>query len=155
FSRRRGEVVGGDEVVARGGRGSYVNQPDLDQVGLLKKLARVEVVALDEEVPRAVEVARLVTGWTQRLGDGRVGREARVALARPVKLVALPGALDHMTGQFLPQQVEVDGPDQAPVGVAALGDHAGEQFGDLVEVTLGEGRRVRSQPFHRFSIAQG
>ena len=50
------------------------------------------------------------------LRDGGIGREERLALTRPVKLVTLPGTLDNVAGQFLAQQVEVDGPDQVAVG---------------------------------------
>ena len=53
---RLGEVVVVDEVIAGVVRRVDVDQLDLAEVRLLEQLERVEVVALDEEVLRGVEV---------------------------------------------------------------------------------------------------
>ena len=105
-----GEVVVVDEVVAGVVRRVDVDELDLAEVRLLEQLQRVEVVALDEEVLRRVEVDRLLAHRAERLGDRRVGGERGGALAGPVELVALLRPFDDVVGQLLAEQVEVDRP---------------------------------------------
>ena len=78
--RRLGEVVVVDEVVARVVRRVDVDELDLAEVRLLEQLQRVEVVALDEEVLRGVEVDGLLADRAERLGDRRVGGERAARL---------------------------------------------------------------------------
>ena len=78
--RRLGEVVVVDEVVAGVVGRVDVDQLDLAEVRLLEQLERVEVVALDEEVLRRVEVDRLLADRPERLGDRCIGREGAARL---------------------------------------------------------------------------
>ena len=58
--------------------------------------------------------------------------------AGPVDSVPLLRPLDDVAGEFLAQQVEIDGSFWVTVGVEALGHDVGEQLGDLVDVGLRE-----------------
>jgi hypothetical protein len=100
----------------------------------LEEFESVQVVALDEQVLRGIEVDGLLTHGSQRLGDGCVGREGCSALPGPVKLIPLLRALDDVVGQLLAEEVEVHGAHRVPVGADRLGDHGGEEVRKLLDI---------------------
>ena len=108
------------------------------ETGLLQQLQRIQVVAFDEQVLRGIEVHALVPAGAQGFGNRRIGRQQRLALARPIELVALLRPLDDAGCQFLPQQIEVDGLLQFALGVACFGDTVGEQLGQPGDIGGGE-----------------
>ena len=133
-----GEVVVVDEVVARVVGRVDVDHLDLAEVGLLQELEDFEVVALDVEVFRLLEIHALGFAGAQRLVDGRVGGGDGFALAGPVERVALDGAFDDAAGKLLAQEIEIDGTAGLALVVPALGDAVGEKRGDFLDVGLRE-----------------
>ena len=133
-----------DEVMA-----SVIGRVDVDhlhlaQIGLLKELQHLQVVALDVQVFGGVPVLALFGAGAQGLADGLVGLYDGGLLAHPGELIALV-ALQHLAGQHLPQQLEVDGLFHPALAVRALRDAPGEQGGDLLYILC---RQVRRLKFH-------
>lgn len=146
------EVVVVDEVTPGVVRRVDIDQLHLVQVGLLEQLQRVQVVALDEEVAGGVEVDALLATGPQGLGYGGGGGEQGGALAGPVELVALAGAVDDVVRELLAQPVEVDGALGPPLRVAYLRDAVREQLRDAGDVGVGEVRAVQLELVHGGSV---
>ena len=68
------EIIVINEVSPSVVRRIDINQLHLAEIRLLQQLQRIQVVALDEQVLRRIEVHALFTAWPQRLGNGRVRR---------------------------------------------------------------------------------
>ena len=115
-----------------------INQLDPAQICLLQQLECIEVIALDEEVLRGVEVHALFPAWAQRFGDGRVGGEQRLALAGPGQVVALQRAFNDGIRQFLPQLVKVYRQLHAAVLASAFRHAPGKQLAKACDVLLRE-----------------
>src|SRR6185312_17112456 len=93
------------------------------EAALLEEFQRVEVVALDEQVPGLVEVDAVGPGRTQGVSRGGVGGGHRGALARPVEVVPLARPVDGLPAQLAPEQVEIDRRGDGTVGPLGF-DHA-------------------------------
>jgi hypothetical protein len=94
-------IVVVDEVMAR-----VVGRVDVDElhlagIGLLEELKRIEVVALDVEVPRRIPVDRPFPLGTHRLPYRLSGLRLGGRLARPRELVSLPLSLGTVTQKLV------------------------------------------------------
>ena len=127
-ARGLGEVVVIHEVVARVVRRVDVDHLHFAQVVLAQQLQHFEVVALNVEVLRVVEIDALLAAGAQRVGGRRVGKADGVALVGPGELVAFLGAFHDVLREFLPELVEVNRHFRLPVLVEALGEAVGEEF---------------------------
>ena len=92
-----GVVVGVDEVVAGVVRQVDVDHLDLAQVGLLQELEHLQVVALDDEIFRGVEIDAILAAGEERPEARGLDDLETVGLARPVHAVALFAHIDHFT----------------------------------------------------------
>ena len=123
-----GEVVVIHEVVARVVGRVNVNHLHLAEVVLAQQLQHFEVVALNVEVLRVVEVHAFLAAGAQRVGGRRIGQADGVALVGPGELVAFLGAFHDVLREFLPELVEVNRRFRLPVLVKALCEAVGEEF---------------------------
>jgi hypothetical protein len=137
-----GEVVFVNKVIARVVRWVDVDQLHLAEVALLEQFEHLEVVALNKEITRGVKVHALVGLWPQRFAGRRVGGENRLALARPIQLVALGWPLYNHAREFLAEQVEVDFVGYAAVVVVGLGHALWEELADQGDIALAAVRRL-------------
>lgn len=133
-----------DEVVA-----GVIGRVDVDhlhlaQVALLEELQHLQVVPLDVQVFGGIPVFALLWAGAQGLADGLVGLHNGGLLAHPGELIALV-ALQHVVGEHLPEQLEVDGLFQPALSVRPLRDAPGEQCGDLLYIAR---RQIRRLKFH-------
>ena len=140
-----------DEVVA-----GVIGRVDVDhlhlaQIGLLEQLEHLQVVALDIQVFGGVPVLALLRTGAQGLADGLVGLHDGGLLAHPGELVGLV-PLQHIVGQHLPEQLEVDGLFQSALAVRALRDTPGEQDGDLLYILRRQIRRLKFHVVHIFLL---
>ena len=106
-----------DEVVAGVVGRVDVDELDLAGVGGAQELEGLEVVALDVEVPRGVEVLGAFADGAEGGGGGGVGGITRGALAGPLQAVALLRPLDdRLGGEGLAEEVEIHGQAGRPLG---------------------------------------
>ena len=103
-----GEVVVIHEIVARVVGRVNVDHLHLPQVVLTQQFQHFEVVALNVEVLRVVEIDAFLAAGAQRVGGRRVGKADGVALVGPGELVAFLGAFHDVLREFLPELVEVN-----------------------------------------------
>ena len=94
-----------------------VNHLDLAEVRLLEQFQHLQVITLNEEVFRSVEVHAFITGGLERCDTGGLNDLHALGLARPVQAVAFLARLNPVA-QHTPQLLKVD-----PV----LGEHLREQ----------------------------
>lgn len=130
-----------------------VDEFDLAEVGFLKQFECVEVVTLDKQVLRRVEVDRFLTDRTQRLGDRRVGSKGGCSLAGPVEPVPFLRTFDDVVRELLSEKIEVDGALGVAIGIEGFRYDRGEQLGDLFDVLLGQIRRCHTQLVHGVTSA--
>ena len=135
------KVVLIDKIIAGVVRRVNVDHLDLAQIGFLQELQHFQIVALDIEVfaVKAAGCAILANTVghhrTQRCRDGRIGRQHRLFLIWPSKLIAfLPTFYDRI-GKLLPQNVKVNGVFYFAV-TFYLGNCIGEQLTDQLNVAL-------------------
>ena len=92
-----------------------VDHLDLTQIGFLQELQYFQIVALDVEVLTvktagcAILANAVCHNRAQGCRNGRIGRQHRLFLVRPCKLVTLFPTLHNGVGKFLPQNVKVNG----------------------------------------------
>ena len=123
-----GEVVVLHKVVACVVRRVNVNHLHLAEVILAQEFQHLQVVALNVEVLRGVEVHALLAAGAQCVGGRGVGQSDGVALVGPGELVAFLGAFHDVLREFLPQLVEVNRSFRFPVLIKPLGEAVGEEF---------------------------
>ena len=123
-----GEVVIIHKVVACVVRRVNINHLHLAEVIFAQQLQHLQVVALNVEVLRGVEVHTFLTAGAQRVGGWGIGQPDSVALVGPGELVAFLGAFHDAFREFLPQQVEIDGRFRPAVLIQPLGEAVGEEF---------------------------
>ena len=148
FVRTLGEVVLIHEVVSRVVGRIDVDHLDLAEVGLLQQLQHLEVVALDVEVLRRVEVHALLAAGTQRLVERGVGEQDGLPLVRPRELVSFLVAVHHAAGNLLRQRILVDRPDDLAVLINRLRHGVGKHRRQLFEVLVGLVRRLHPEFIH-------
>ena len=104
-----------DKVIARIVWRINVDHLDLAQIGFLQELQHFQIIALDVEVlavkatGSAILANAIRHNGTQGCRDGRIGRQHRLFLVRPCKLVTLFPTLHDGVGKLLPQNVKVNG----------------------------------------------
>lgn len=103
-----------DVIVARVVRRVDIYHLNAMEVGLLEALEDVEVVALDIEVVRVVEIEALVAAWAERGVDWGIGGEDCLSLVGPGELVAFVAPLDYLRGEELTEFIKVDNPLYPP-----------------------------------------
>ncbi|MFA5182444.1 MAG: hypothetical protein WC405_14075 [Syntrophales bacterium] len=100
-------VVGIDEIVSRVVRGIDVDHLDLPEIGFLKELQDLQVVTLDEEVFRRVEIYGFLAGGRQSGDAWLLDDLEAVGLPRPVHPVAFLPRIYHFSKSQL-EAVKVD-----------------------------------------------
>lgn len=103
-----GEVVLVDEVIAGVVGRVDVDHLDLAPVVVAEELQHIQVIPLNVEVLRGVEVDGLLAAGSQGRPDGGVCQEGCGPFAGPVEFVALLPSLDERAGQLLLQDVKVN-----------------------------------------------
>ena len=118
-----------------------VDHLDLAQIGFLQELQHFQIIALDVEV-LAVKAAGCTVltnavchNRAQGCRNGRIGRQHRLFLVRPSKLIAFLPALYNGVGKLLPQNVKVNGVFYFAV-TFYLGNCIGEQLANQFYVAL-------------------
>ena len=132
---RLGKVVVVDEVMSRVVGWIDIDELHLASVGLLEELERIQVVALDVEVPRRVPVHGLLGLRPHGLPDGLSGFCLRGGLAGPGELVALTLAFGAISEKVV-QGVIVHTKPERTVRVLNLGECFREEYGNLLDVLL-------------------
>lgn len=146
---RLAKVVLVDKVAAGVVRRVDVNHSHGAQIRLLDHLERLEIVALEKEVPRTVEIHAFLAARTQRLLDRRIRQRQRFPLARPVEPIPFLWSIHDLAAQLLTQQIEIDRQAQL-LGrlVAHLGHATGEELANPRDAFLAIVGRAHFHPFH-------
>ena len=153
-----GKIIFIHKVIAGIIRRVDVDHLDLAQVGLLKQLQHLQVIALNIEVfgvkaaGSTVLAHTFLTARAQGLGNRRIGQKDRLLLIRPGELVTLVLALNHCGADLLHQHILINGADHLTVFVDGLGHCIGKQCRQLVEVFIRLIRRVHLQFVHLFYL---
>jgi len=103
-----GKVIVVHEIAPRVIRRIDVDHLHLAQIRLLQQFQRIQVVTLDEQVLRRIEVHTFLATRTQGLGNRRIGSQQRLTLARPVEVIPLLRPLHDAVRQLLPKLIEVN-----------------------------------------------
>ena len=111
-----GKIILVDKVVASVVGRVDIDHLDLAQISLLQQLQDFQIVALDIKIfavkaaGGAVSAHAVRHDRAQRGRNGRVGRQHRLLLVRPGKLIPFLPALHDAVGKLLPQHIKVNGP---------------------------------------------
>ena len=153
FVSTLGKIVLIDKIVSRIIRRINVDHLHLAQIGLLQELQHFQIIALNVEVFTVKAAGRTVLAHAvchnraQRCRNGRIGRQHRLFLIRPCKLVAFFPALHDGVGKLLPQNVKVNGVFYLAVAFY-LGNCIGEQLADQLNVALYTVKAVHFKVVH-------
>lgn len=113
--RTLGKIILIDKIVTRIIRRINVDHLDLAQIGFLQELQHFQIIALDIKVLTVKTAGCAILAntvghhRTQRCRNGRIGRQHRLFLVRPCKLVTLFPTLHDGIGKLLPQNVKING----------------------------------------------
>ena len=144
------EVVIIDKIIARVVGRVDVDHFDLAEIGLLQELEGVEIVPFDEQVLGGVKVHAFFPAGAQGFGNGGIGRQHGLALARPVQMIALLRAFHDAVGKLLPQKVKIHAQAQGTVLAPGLGHAVGKKLPDTGNMLLRHVRAVHLQFLHDF-----
>ena len=128
-----GAFVFVEEVFAGVVRRVNVDGFDAGEIGFLEQFERIQIITFNEQILRGLEVDAFFGLGEEGFADGLAGGENGLAFAGPVELIAFGWAFDEAVGEFLAEEVKVDG---------RL---------DLAVLALGFGHAVRKQPADRFN----
>ena len=133
--RTLGKIVLIDKIIAGVVRRINVDHLDLAQICFLQELQQFQIIALDIKVLTvkaagcAIFAKAVCHNRAQRCRNGRIGRQHRLFLVRPCKLVALFPTLHNGIGKLLPQNVKINGVFYFAV-TFYLGNGVGKQLAD-------------------------
>ncbi len=102
------EIIIIDEIIACIIGWINVNHFDTTEIGFAKDFEDIEVIALDIQIFRGVEVNRFFTTRTQSFINRLVGKTGSRSLIRPRELIAFFAIVEHIVRQFRTELVEVD-----------------------------------------------
>ena len=151
--RTLGKIILIDKIVTRIIRRINVDHLDLTQIGFLQELQHFQIIALDVEVLTvktagyAIFAHTVSCHRTQRCRNGRIGRQHRLFLIWPSKLIAfLPTFYDRI-GKLLPQNVKINGVFYLAITLH-LGNCIGEQLADQFYISFHAVKAVHFQFVH-------
>lgn len=138
------------KVVAGVVRRINVDHLDFSEIGFLQQLQHFEVVALNIEVLCGVKVHAFLPAGTQRLIDRCVGKQNRLFLIRPSKLIALLITVHYLAGNLLHQHILINRPHNLAVFVNRFRHRIRKHRRQFLEILISLVRCLHSQFVHNF-----